>query len=433
MTLFKWLCFLLLWAPASLLAQPVTDVFFLKWQQPIGLTTYRTQIQFDPEKRLLYLGSNGESRSAKEDPLDGLHVLKAKNGKRAYQLQQGAGVDDDVNGVAVAGKRVFFGNDHGQFFCYRKKKQLWSYQVPGGYAEDFGDIEGQPALADLNGDGELDVVFAAEEYGLIALDGTEGSLLWQYAGAEGNGHGLGSPVALDVNEDGTPDLLWGTRTPVIHEGPGFPWGSYGDYLLALDGRDGEEIWRIPVHSALHASPKLYRAEGRPYVIFAETYSRIHVIDPRRGDLILEVEQDLNNGGISAFFSSPTLLADRYLIIGTSWWGADDGVWVMDLNQAEEADEGSLQLPEAVNTFYQAGRVSATAVTGDLLPAEGEEAVIGTEAGELLIFGNQGELLHRLTLPAGLEAPALIADVDGDDKPELLLACLDGQLYCYELP
>jgi hypothetical protein len=77
-------------------------------------------------------------------------------------------------------------------------------------------------------------------------------------------------------------------------------------------------------------------------------------------------------------------------------------------------------------------VSATAVTGDLLPAEGDEAVIGTESGELLVFSSQGELLQRLELPAGLEAPALIADIDGDGRLELLLACLDGQLYCYEV-
>jgi len=72
-----------------------------------------------------------------------------------------------------------------------------------------------PAAADLNGDGVLDIVvgaggapFAPSDSAVLALDGADGRLLW-HAGADAQL--FGQPVFLDIDGDGSPDVLIGGR------------------------------------------------------------------------------------------------------------------------------------------------------------------------------------------------------------------------------
>lgn len=43
-----------------------------------------------------------------------------------------------------------------------------------------------------------------------------------------------------------------------------------------------------------------------------------------------------------------------------------------------------------------------------------------------------EVVKRLTLQSRSEMPPVIKDVNGDGKLDLLVSCLDGNLYCYDL-
>lgn len=69
-----------------------------------------------------------------------------------------------------------------------------------------------PALADLNDDGDLEIVVGL-------LDGTmrayrpDGSLLWNYNFAQGHTLFASEPVIGDVTGDGDPDILFGTYSP----------------------------------------------------------------------------------------------------------------------------------------------------------------------------------------------------------------------------
>jgi outer membrane protein assembly factor BamB len=418
----------MLWPPA-VQGQAITDQFRLQWQADLGLTTYRSQMAFDDANQILVIGSNGAQRDLLGDPQDGVYLLKARTGKVKRHLHQPGPIDGDVNGVALAGDWLYFGDDHGRVYGYRGGKRRWAYRIPVKDSLTQGDIERAPALADLTGDGVADVIVAAEEYGLLALDGLTGARLWEVSGQEGHGHGLGSPICLDVNQDGVPDVIWGSRTEDIYQAPNDRWGTYGDWIMALDGRDGSLLWRHPVSSAINASPLLYQADGQPQLVVAETYSELYWLD-LQGKQQLGLTQPMPDGGISGFFASPCITAQHQLVIGTSWWGETDGVWVFDLEATEPQPDGMLALRPEARRFVQVGQVSATAVNGDLFDAPGQEAVVGTEAGELLVFSEAGDLLQRLQLPAGVEAPVLIGDFNGDGNQQLLVACLDGQVYCY---
>lgn len=90
-----------------------------------------------------------------------------------------------------------------------------------------------PRMADLNGDGVLDVVigcgkeeFIASDTAYLALDGKDGSCLWYQGGTDQAYIAVG---LLDINLDGTQDIIGGGR---------------GAQLIALDGTNGEILWEF---------------------------------------------------------------------------------------------------------------------------------------------------------------------------------------------
>ncbi|MEM8968293.1 MAG: PQQ-binding-like beta-propeller repeat protein, partial [Bacteroidota bacterium] len=108
----------------------------------------------------------------------------------------------------------------------RDARLLWSqslYQIGS---------QSSPKTTDLNGDGVLDIVMGAgteeialTDYGVVALDGKSGELLWQQ---DATASIVGSATFYDVTGDGVDDIFIGGRN---HN------------LMALNGTDGEFIWK----------------------------------------------------------------------------------------------------------------------------------------------------------------------------------------------
>ena len=412
------------------IAQQMADAFKLKWQAEIGQTTYRTNIIYDRANRQIVLGSNGIARDQMADAKDGVYMLHAKSGKVNLHIAAQGIVDGDVNGVALDDSgHLFFGNDDARVFCYQNGQLRWEYTVDVENTQWLGDIETCPVLTDITADGQVDVIITVEDYGMIALDGKNGALIWEVSRKNQpvRGHGLNSPAAVDVNGDGTDDLIWGTRTENEFEGSGY----YGDAILAIDGKSGKIIWSVGTESAIHASPLVVNQGGKTEIIVAETYSTVYHLD-KSGAVKMRSGFTMPTGGISGFFSSPVMTKDRHLVIGTSWWGAkEDGAWSIDLMTNEPLEAGMITVQEGGKKLQQIGRVSASAVVGDIDKSPGDETITVSESGTLMILDRSGQMLRKLMLPAGAEATPFLGDIDGDGKLEILVACLDGFLYCYD--
>jgi len=106
-----------------------------------------------------------------------------------------------------------------------------------GWPVQMGEIQGQPLVADFNGDGFMEI-FAADTRGNIALFNYKGNELWE--------HHVGSLVAQmatagDVNGDGNLEIVFGTGSGHVHvvsgetgeELPNFPFRTGGRVMAPV--------------------------------------------------------------------------------------------------------------------------------------------------------------------------------------------------------
>ena len=110
--------------------------------------------------------------------------------------------------------------------CTRKKTSVvWQNDLPA-----IGS-QSSPRTVDLNGDGVLDIVMGAgsnesqeSSQGIVAFDGQTGNILWEQKAED---QVYGSATFYDVTGDGISDVFIGGRGP---------------HFKALNGKDGTVIW-----------------------------------------------------------------------------------------------------------------------------------------------------------------------------------------------
>lgn len=406
----------------------------LKWKTKIGLTSFRTNITYTG--KYIVVASNGEQRNVEKDEGDGVYIIDPESGEIVHQINPEGDADQDCNGVAVYKNRLYFGNDNRHFYCYdlESGERIWKFRIP--MVERLSmDVESVPVLMKVNEDEHPDLVFTVEGYGLFALDGQNGNYLWDYEYAWGDGTYMSSPAAVDLNDDGYKDLIFGGKRP---EDPELRW-DYQNALFAVNGKSGSPIWSYQTGSNIHASPLVVKTNDGVRIVVAESFSTVSILN-ESGNVLryasLNIEAGKLEGAISGLFSSPVLNEEGKMLIGTSWWGDGDGVWFADMNEVNFRVDAASGIPALDSEFKQytiAGQVSASAVVADVLKRpRGQEMAILTENGELIVFTDEGEVAERFILMSGGEATPFVGNIDGDRRNELLIATYDGMLYCYDL-
>jgi hypothetical protein len=389
------------------------SVFPEKWKTKIGVTTYRTNMVFHNGK--IFIGSNGEDRNFKNDDFDGVYEIDAKSGKILHHYTLPFMGDNDVNGVAIADGKLFFGTDNYYFFCFdlTSKQELWKFNTPY-------DVESVPQLADLNGDKIADVFFSVEGDYYYALDGKNGELIWKNEFLSSNA-GNCSALKFDINADGVFDFLTSGRgMPNSDAIDGFKMAHYGDFNMAIDGKTGKTLWANETGAGVHASPNIYKNGNKTEFLFLDCYGDFRSYDAK-GTLLKYINFGYDN------FSSPSVSKDNFLVIGKG---------AIDISQKSLYKTGDT-LPEYIKNEVKYttnpvdGRISATSLLADVLARNSDQIIGVTENGFVFISKTNGELIENFKIPAGAEASLLIEDLDGDKFLEILIADLSGNLTCYK--
>lgn len=145
------------------------------------------------------------------------------------------------------------------------QEKSWAKDLPG-----IGTFS-SPRMADLNRDGILDVVlgagrkeFEACDSAVIALDGRDGSLLWNVSAKD---QIFGSAALLDITGDGIQDVFINGRSAE---------------LKAIDGHTGAVIWEF------------YREKGKPAQKGWYNFYNVQFIPDQDGDGLKDIL--VSNGG-----------------------------------------------------------------------------------------------------------------------------------------
>lgn len=328
-----------------------------------------------------------------------------------------------------------------------------------------------PAVVDVNGDGQAEVV--AGSYDVVVLNGASGAVISR---ASSLSRVWPDIAVADLNSDGHPDLVVarGDGTVTAYAGnltpiSGWPITPYGVEVraLALGDLDGNGNTQIVIAAALASSTgqvDVYTANGteRP------GWPRLQAGDPgyawgvyNDNIALADLRQD---GKLEIFVTTDThfilgLNADGSEIAANAMYGVDKfwpqiAAWV---NLADEiagfGDCGVSTLrgnfassAPAVGDVNGDGKIEL-AVVGNIIDCSTFTAVYHLPwlfNGDRSRFVASGADWSVLPAPSSGAAPlpgdnstyaqpnAVLADLDGDGKEEILYASYDGKVHAYWL-
>jgi hypothetical protein len=216
---------------------------------------------------------------------------------------------------------------------------------------------------------------------------------------------INTPLVIDLEKDGTPDVVIVTSSGFSEDGPA--------YLRALDGKTGQEKW--------DASAGVYLAANR---VAPRSVPAVGDID---GDGLVDIVALKMGGGLIAFEHDGSLKWTSKNQNGTAYNAtfASSAVSLADLE-----GDGSVEIIAAGVVLESNGTVrfangtlagsnggyGAVSIVADVDGDGKQEIVTGRRA-----FRSDGTTLWDNTLADGYAA---IADLDGDGKPELVVVASD---------
>ncbi|MEE9151858.1 MAG: FG-GAP-like repeat-containing protein, partial [Thermoplasmata archaeon] len=172
----------------------------------------------------------------------------------------------DINGDGKM--EIVWGSSDGTLYALDENGQeVWTFQ-------GIGPLYAPPGIADIDGDGMMEVVIGGYLQGtgdpnLYAVNGEDGSLLWIFSTAD-NGASWeegfeASPSFYDVNSDDILDVLIGTRDRNFY---------------ALNGPDGSILWESQFEHFIRASSPIgdIDHDGNDEILVVDNHAKVRLFE-----------------------------------------------------------------------------------------------------------------------------------------------------------
>ncbi|RLI82887.1 hypothetical protein DRP04_02910 [Archaeoglobales archaeon] len=360
---------------------------------------------------------------------DGCMYAFKYNGTLLWKFKTNGGIASSpaVVDINSDGKyEVVFGSCDGNLYVIDAKsgKLVWKFTVDEP-SEKWNDIITSPAIADINGDSSLEIVFASFNGKVYAIK-ENGTVLWEYDVKKDLSlilwlkmiiihkslkFGIGmvsSPSLADVNGDGYMEVFIGSRMKTV---------------FALSGKDGHLLWKYEAKYDLDSSPAIadIDKDGELEVIigsgevppkrsifsidfYGSSDNTIYVFDGKSGRIEWKYQ---TGGGLDASPTVADIDNDGYLEIieGTL---LDRSIYALN-------HDGSL-----LWKFQTGGCIYSTAAVADVNGDGKLEVVVGSKDGNLYILnGSNGDFLTKYVAEGRVCSSPAVADIDGDGRLEIV--------------
>jgi len=321
--------------------------------------------------------------------------------------------------------------------CGREdSKVLWDQHFP------VIGSQSSPRAADLNGDDVLDIVMGAGKnefqkckQGILAMDGKTGDLLWVQESLD---QVYGSATFCDITGDGVKDVVIGGRSP---------------HLKALNGRDGSVIWEyhheryagdsILKHARFNFGNSVLvpdqngdgiddlltinggNAGAAPNTEKDRYPGVLLLFDARTGDVLAA---DTMPDGKETYMS-PVCFAqpgdkDRTIVMGTGGETIGGNLYVTSL---EDLRHRNLRAARVIATEHGHGFIAPPSIVD--LNHDGYYEIVAISHGSTVfaIDGKNGKELWRRSLPGTESSNSFaVGYFNDDDVPDLFTFVSKGQ-------
>ena len=441
------LAFIAMTTPKGKLNEPYQKIetnHRLIWKAKTGNACFRTNVELTD--KYLVIGSNGEYfiDNSIYDKGSGVYVLEKATGKIVTRIAGDIIGDMDVAGVLVYNNKIYFGNDNEEFICTSLDgKEIWRNIASG-------DIEHQPSL--IKSGNKTLLVYASELGEVCAVDPDTGKKIWSFTTPDFSGWTkeesrtifkvrafitstlsfYTKPLVIDLNKDGTLDLVYLT---------------YSSEVYAINGKNGKLLWK-------------WNSEREYLVPFWNIVSENGNTYFQAPSSKYNFQSNVNEYGLVRFDLLGKNIEKIYF--------SNTDFNVAALNSCETKDGKIVYAGVDSVYLYKNGAVVSTMCTGDSMYLNdpwgkkiktnrfNRDMLVGssifsykknTECIALLsqrdlanfehsviefISLSDKQVLERYELPSAGEMPPQIIDINKDGKKELIVNCFDGYTYCYSL-
>lgn len=275
------------------------------------------------------------------------------------------------------------------------------------FVDSIDKFFSSPKLADINGDGTLEVLVGSVDTKFYVLDNNGNDL-----------PGFPTPTSGMVRSTAAVDTAYGDLTVIA-------FGSDDGYLYAVTGM-GELLPGFPINTggAIKSSPMIVdlRNDGNKYIVvfsgngMLSAYNMQGQIQPGFPKKIQETQDTYGSFLILPSPAAADLFSDgsREIIIGT----IDSALYV--INPAGNVLSG---FPVRLdNTVYSSPVVAQ-------FSDKSNKIIVATGGGTLYIINRNGSIFNQIKLADEIISSPVIADIDNDGSKEIIVGTTDGFIYC----